>query len=56
MSQTQINDIYDKLNAMAEEMAVIRAMSRLVLWLAGGAISGIFAVAMAVFVWWLGKQ
>ena len=56
MSQTQINDIYDKLTAMAEEMAVIRAMSRLVLWVVGGVASGIFALGLAVFVWWLGKH
>lgn len=55
MSNAQIKDIYDRLNSLSEEMAAIRALSKFILWLVGGAVSASFAVGMAVFVWWLNK-
>ncbi len=63
MSQSQIEDILDRLNnltdamtLMAAEMAVVKALARLSLIVGGGMLTGLGSIGLAVFVWWLNKH
>lgn len=56
MSQTQINDIYNRLNSLSEEMAAVRATGKVMVWIVGITLSSTGAIALAIFNWWLNKH
>lgn len=56
MAQKDIEDIYFRLNGMAEDVTVLKTTVRLLLILVSAASSTLGAVALSVFVWWLNKH